>query len=592
MLQQILDYLNSFLTASNHNELLIRFLDPAHRHVIAEVFNHIKLAEILKLVVTLPPKDARIFVKVLKNHPSFEKLFSQNKLTTHDQWTKGEKLLFALVTDDVSKIPYDVNPIYNSAPDTIKSVIKEYCGYYGNNFSSANLEKHQFPKPKKSELDYFKGARFRYAKLKNAVATECNFESADLTCADCQNMNLQRASLKQAILVKTNLCGANLIDADLSDVVAVGVKFDSNTLLIGAKLSDKLKQVAKQADAVVSMDDFYEHICQLILKAAYQKIFQDLARLGPKMFTILDRLRMDQCIVTYLNEYNKHEKNSYYHLLHALVTNDTKTVNADKVSEAYANKNMPVEFRKLITVHCRAYYGKNFRGANLENSKDFSSDSELRKALFSQANLKKANLMDKDLSLANFYSANMQSAELDFSDLEEVDLSGANCEGAYLIGTNLKGVKFSNSTNFSSAILIGAKLPYDLKALAVKQGAILSLDDLLKTAMKNDSVNHLALFKKVCVKLLRLHFKNAANLTIAFQLEFNKIKAKMEQAVSYDVLIDQMNYWKIWERVRVQNIPGFFKPVEGLILADDLLNVLTRMNTFQIPARRIQSCQG
>lgn len=79
--------------------------------------------------------------------------------------------------------------------------------------------------------------------------------------------------------------------------------------------------------------------------------------------------------------------------------------------------------------------------------------SDLRLAVFQEANLRKATLLDCDLrganlSYADLRDADLRRANLSMANLSEADLSGANLVGANLGFANLNGVHISAETKF------------------------------------------------------------------------------------------------------------------------------------------------
>jgi len=88
--------------------------------------------------------------------------------------------------------------------------------------------------------------------------------------------------------------------------------------------------------------------------------------------------------------------------------------------------------------------------------------AELGKALFTGAELERADILEANLSHSDLSFADLKFADLEFANLEFANLSGANLSGANLSGANLSGADLSDATlcyaDLSDANLRGTNL--------------------------------------------------------------------------------------------------------------------------------------
>jgi len=94
--------------------------------------------------------------------------------------------------------------------------------------------------------------------------------------------------------------------------------------------------------------------------------------------------------------------------------------------------------------------GVNLAGVNLKLAKLFRVD-------LSEADLMGANIRGAKLRNLNFNGADIKGADLRDSNLSRVGLEGADLSGANFSGAKFSGVTFDESTDFTAAIVVGAK---------------------------------------------------------------------------------------------------------------------------------------
>lgn len=138
----------------------------------------------------------------------------------------------------------------------------------------------------------------------------------------------------------------------------------------------------------------------------------------------------------------------------------------------------------------------DFTGANLARAR--FNGSILEGANLSRANLTKADLINADLKHADFAAADLTHATLSDSNLQGVDLTDAKLNRANLFGANLLGARF-NRTDLTMTNLVTANLASTVFVNANLTGAELLDANLLNARLDG-------------TKLIGAHFLGA-NLT-------------------------------------------------------------------------------
>ena len=127
----------------------------------------------------------------------------------------------------------------------------------------------------------------------------------------------------------------------------------------------------------------------------------------------------------------------------------------------------PYEFSTLIGTRFTNVEAQNvdFRFANLMQADfrpSFPGSTDLRWAVFDDANLYKANLNGANLEGAFFINAYLECADLSSADLESVNFVNANLTNADLSDSDLTNANFSGAfmagANLNNAILTGVTL--------------------------------------------------------------------------------------------------------------------------------------
>ena len=106
------------------------------------------------------------------------------------------------------------------------------------NFNGGNLAKENLTDK------CFAGSNFIKTYFCGAILRKTDFSEADCTEADFTGADIG----------DTNFCGANLLGANLQDCSGVPL-FNRKTIMVGVQLSDSLKKIAQESNAVLTLRD-------------------------------------------------------------------------------------------------------------------------------------------------------------------------------------------------------------------------------------------------------------------------------------------------------------------------------------------------
>lgn len=346
----------------------------------------------------------------------------------------------------------------------------------------------------------FINSNFKYARLDNAVASNCDFSICNFTKCDAKGATLNNCTFNYSNMSGMDLSGATLKNTLLDAVIFRDNQLDESFEYAEALLYNNNKWIAAYDMRAKELNEAENRTSVLHPQEECEQIFT-------KMYNSLTK-DGDDCVLWDMTCAN--EDDVYPHILSASetgeITEDGKTVFDNvfyevqgRLQELVTECESKVISKELLATLREAEIAED--PANRQNRfRDFGS------VCFEPTLLRGANIIDSSLPQIDLSHIDMRNASFEKSDMSGAIGYYANAETAYFGDANLNGGEFFrcnfNDTNFSRANCINATF-IDCGLHAVNMSNALSvgvtfvntkrnkpfLADLLTKISKNDDYN-------------------------------------------------------------------------------------------------------